>query len=183
MAISPSNGDYIYTGSTEGEIWRTDDGGSSWLRVDGGLTPGSTVSSISVDPNNPRRILVSYSSTDLGFDKLWECKNTSASPPVWGTPTGLVAPNLLPNIPVNAIARHPDHGKTYWYVATDIGVFATENSGDRWFDMTQPFGLPQIEVTDLRVNDSKYLFASTYGRGFWRIKVLPSSNKVSLKAH
>jgi photosystem II stability/assembly factor-like uncharacterized protein len=173
MAIAPSNGNRIYTGSRDREIWMTTDAGLTWERIDDMVTPDATVSGISVDPINPSRILVCYSSSSDEFVKVWECKNTLANPRVWGTPTGINIGEKLPNVPVNALARHPIAGSSYWYAATDIGVFGTANQGKKWFDMTQPLGLPQVEVTDLRVNKLHYLYASTYGRGFWRIKAAP----------
>jgi len=173
MAIAPSDGNRIYTGSTDREIWMTTNAGASWTRIDDLVTPNYTVAAFSVDPNNPSRILVGYSSSSQSYDKLWECPNTLANPRIWQTPVGVNIGEMLPNVPINAIARHLGEGQTHWYVGTDIGVFGTVNAGNKWFDMTRPLGLPRVEVTDLKVNKLKYLYASTYGRGFWRIKALP----------
>jgi photosystem II stability/assembly factor-like uncharacterized protein len=151
------------------------DAGQSWERIDGGATPCATVSSVSMDRTDRSRILVGYSATDTSFDKLWECADTQANPRVWTAPTGRGPGDdtLLPNVPVNAIARHHTTGDTDWYVATDIGVFGTNDEGDVWKDMTRPLGLPRVEVTDLRVHKNNYLFAATWGRGFWRLRLAP----------
>jgi hypothetical protein len=78
----------------------------------------------------------------------------------------------LPKVPINAVARNPSSPKTHWYAGTDIGVFGTDNAGVKWYNMTNPLGLPNVEVTDLKaMPKTHFLYASTFGRGFWRIKM------------
>jgi uncharacterized repeat protein (TIGR01451 family) len=73
----------------------------------------------------------------------------------------------LPNIPANGIAIDPALVNTY-YVATDIGVFKTNNGGSTWSLLGR--GLPQVTVLGVSIhNPTRTLRASTHGRSIWDI--------------
>ena len=76
----------------------------------------------------------------------------------------------LPDVPLNAIVRDIDSPENTWFVATDIGVFYTSDSGGTWGNATAPLGLPNAQVNDLKaVPLTRSLYAATYGRGLWKI--------------
>ena len=57
------------------------------------------------------------------------------------------------------------------YVATDVGVFNSDNGGTTW--STVGSKLPNVPVTDLEyVANSNSLYAATFGRGIFSL-VLP----------
>jgi PKD repeat protein len=157
-----------YTGSSSGQIWRTKDvlaAAPSWTNVTSNY-PGGYVSDIAVDPLDAERVYV----TRGGFNqsRLWRSTNGGAS---WdGTATG------LPNVPANAVAVDPLDGRRV-FVGNDVGVFESIDYGATF----QPFslGLPLgVVVTDLEIDDSPYtLVAGTYGRGAWRVDLLPVPNQ------
>ncbi|GEM_PF-4020297 len=51
LAISPSNPQIMYGGTSKGEVWRSDDGGEFWLRASSATS--NAVNRIVVDPRNP----------------------------------------------------------------------------------------------------------------------------------
>src|SRR5262249_49484395 len=81
----------------------------------------------------------------------------------------LSAPAVLPNVPVNDIVVDPDNQGTL-YIATDIGVFYSTDSGGTW---TQPgAGLPTVVVQAVRLHrKARILRAATHGRGMWDLSV------------
>ncbi len=179
FAVARSDGDFIYTGSKDGELWMTDDGGQTWERIDDGVLPDSSYADISIDPQDPRSVLVGFrgSWTD---DKLFQCADTTAANRVWKLVEG-AGQDALPGFPVNAIARHPMSPKKHWFVGTDVGVYGTRDGGQTWIDMTTGLGLPNVYVTDLSVvrnGNVSYLFASTYGRGIWRLRLEPVAGEI-----
>jgi photosystem II stability/assembly factor-like uncharacterized protein len=56
------------------------------------------------------------------------------------------------------------------YVSGDAGVFASQDGGTTWLDLT--LNLPSVMVVDLAYREAdKGLFVATYGRSIWRIKL------------
>src|SRR5205823_6005829 len=127
VAIHGYPGEQIYSGSVDGQLWVTPDGGSSWTEIDGG-SPGLPAASISyIVVNNPgagssSTVYVGYSGTGTGH--LYSCASPYAAPRVWTKLDGTGA-NALPDISLNAIALDINDPINTIYVGTDIGVFYT----------------------------------------------------------
>lgn len=169
IGMGASNPNRIYTGSKDGELWMTSNGGASWTRIDTGNPglPVGSIGAISVNPTNSRQILVGFENSVPGA-KLYECIDTLANPRVWISREG-VNPKQMPNMPINAIARHPASPAKHYYVGNDVGVFGTFDGGKSWFDLGPNGSLPNVEVTDLKVQaPTNLIYAATYGRGVWR---------------
>ena len=169
IGMGASNSQRIYTGSKDGELWMTSNGGNNWTRIDSGnpSLPIGSIGAISVNPNNSRSVLVGFENSVPGA-KLWECTDTTADPRVWIARSG-IAPKQMPDIPINAIARNPSAPSTHFYVGNDVGVFGTYDGGISWFDLGPSASLPNVEVTDLKVQaPTNLIYAATYGRGVWR---------------
>jgi hypothetical protein len=171
IAVAPSDSNRIYTGSNDGHVWMTTNAGSSWTQINTGSPglPNRAVTSISVNPANASDILVGVSGT--GTPHLYRCSNTLAGTRVYSSVSGSGSASL-PDVPLNEIARDFAAPATTWWVATDIGVFMTENSGATWFNATEPLGLPNVQVNGIRaVSGTGYMNVATYGRGIWRLRL------------
>jgi len=84
----------------------------------------------------------------------------------------------LPDISLNDVSRDPVDPANTFYVATDVGVFATTDAGSTWYNATQPLGLPNVQCNAIQANDrlprgTGFLNVATYGRGMWRL-LLPN---------
>lgn len=55
LAVHPTNPDIVYVGVAAGGIWKTTDGGNTWVDKSGGLNL-LTFGAIAIDPNNPNTI-------------------------------------------------------------------------------------------------------------------------------
>jgi len=169
VAIGDSN--LLYAGTGNGRVWRSTDFGANWTRIDrqgqtGGL-PNRYVTKILVNPANKNDVWVTVSGT--GTDHVWRCSDTSAGTPTWVSVSG-TGGTALPNVPTNDIAIDNTDANT-WYVATDIGIWRTRNSGASWDDFGSTAGIPNTQVNKLvSVPGSKAMFAATFGRGMWRFK-------------
>ena len=169
LAIAPSDSNRIYTGSSDGQLWMTTNGGTSWkqINLNSVTLPLRTITSISISPTNPSDILVGLSGT--GTSHLYRCLNTGATTPVYAS-VGGSGTNSLPDLPLNAVARDLDNPIATWWVGTDNGVYQTIDSGLTWTNAGSSYGLPNVIVDDLvAVPGTRYLNAGTYGRGIWRI--------------
>lgn len=73
----------------------------------------------------------------------------------------------LPDIPVNALALHPDDDNTI-FAGSDIGVFVSLDGGASWARYSD--ALPRTEVLDMEVHRAaRKLRIATYGRSAWEI--------------
>jgi hypothetical protein len=55
ILVHPSNPDIIYAGAATGGIWKTTDGGQSWVSLDD-FMPTQVIGSLAMDPSNPNTI-------------------------------------------------------------------------------------------------------------------------------
>ncbi len=183
IAVAPSDGNRIYTGSSDGRVWMTPDAGSTWTRIDSGTTslPNRWVTGIAVDPANRDRILVTVSGTGTGH--LWQCTDTLAAARTWIDRSGTGGSGLA-DIAADTVAIDPASPATNWYVGNDVGVFMTSDGGGSWSNATGPLGLPNVQVNRLEiVPGTGYLMAATWGRGIWRIALGTPAATFAISGH
>lgn len=174
VAVAPSNGDVIYTGSDDGRVFVSTNAGGSFRNINTSSLPNRAITSISVNPTNPNDILVTLSGT--GTKHVFQCANTSAAAPSYTSIDGTVTAGL-PDVPANIIERDPFKPTQTLYVGTDIGVFSSGDGGKTWGNATVPLGLPNVQVNSLSANaKTGQLSAGTYGRGIWSINLGTASN-------
>ncbi len=169
-AAAPSNGNYIYAGTSDGLFYYSANGGTSFTRIDqqgqGGL-PQRAITDVAVDYTDPKKVFVTVSGT--GTRHVYRCDNVTSRRPAWVSIGG------LPDIYTNAIEilNRPNPskpGKLEMFVGTDIGVFYTDDSGSNWYNASRTMGLPTVDVRDITYRPSTgYLHIATYGRGMWRL--------------
>jgi uncharacterized protein (TIGR03437 family) len=163
IAIAPGVSNTIYTGSTNGRVWVTTDGGQSWTERTAGL-PARAVMAVAVDPADPGTVYVGLSSFGTGH-----VYKSTAGGSNWTNISG-----NLPDTPVNDIVVDPDLPDTL-YLATDIGVLFTTDGGQTW--NTLGTGLPRVVVHGIKLHRaSRTLRAATHGRSMWDITLAPVGN-------
>ncbi|PLX03699.1 MAG: glycosyl hydrolase [Marinilabiliales bacterium] len=160
ISVSPLDQDYIYTGSDDGTVYFTSDGGLSWNKISDDL-PERWISSVAADPFDKNKVYVTLS----GY--RWDEYIPHVLMSEDNGETWLDISANLPEAPVNEIVTDPEK-PGYLYVATDMGVYYTSSQGETW-DITST-GMPFIIVTDLRLhNPTRKLIAATYGRGMYKL--------------
>lgn len=155
---SPHEKGVLWTGSDDGLVHLTRDGGKTWLNVTPkGLTE-CLINAIEVSPHNPATAYIAttrykfndhapalYITTDYG--KNWV--NISA-----GIPKGAYT----------RVVREDDKRKDLLFAGTETGLYISWTGGKTW----EPFqlNLPVTPITDLRVHQGD-LIVATMGRSFW----------------
>jgi len=154
----------IYVGTENGRIYRLDLAGGAWSNpVARGRPATGFVSDILVDPSNPNRLWVAYSSAGSGAvgGRIFRSDNAGVN---WQDVSA-----GLPNIAFNAIEIDPLNPDTV-FVAADVGVYRSTNAGVVWTSFNN--GLPNALVKDLLFHSrSRLLRAATQSRGVWEIAV------------
>jgi len=162
IAVAPSDSTTIYAGTDDANLWVTRNNGSLWTKINTDL-PQRWVTSINVANNNPMEVFVTYSGYRFN-DSIAHVYHSTDAGASWTSISG-----NLPDIPVNCILQDPEYSEIL-YLATDVGVYYTKDTGTTW----QMLGsmLPLVPVNELSIHsNSRYLFAATYGRSMYRIKI------------
>ena len=121
LAVAPSNNNYIYSGSDDGQVYVTKNGGTSWQKITTGL-PVLWTMFVKTDRTNPEIAYVGFSGYRYGFTDADIYKTTNA-----GTTWTRIS-NDLPQVPVDDLEIDPTDPNTL-YLATDIGVYYSTNGG------------------------------------------------------
>ena len=159
ISESPFQFGLIYTGSDDGLVYVTKDGGSSWVDISDSFPKDLWVSRVIASSHVKERVYVAlngyrwddfktylYVSEDYG--KTWES----------------IASNI-PDSPVNVIKEDPEN-ENILYTGTDNGLYVSFNRGESW----QIFGtdVPNVAVHDLVIQErEKDLVVGTHGRSIY----------------
>ncbi|MBK6428265.1 MAG: hypothetical protein IPF82_19380 [Blastocatellia bacterium] len=157
IGVSASNPDVIYTGSSQGKAYVSDDAGLTWRDVTAGL-PDRFITWIAVDRSNPSVAWLTLSGFRSGH--VFKTTNMGAT---WTDVSG-----QLPDIPANAALQDPLDPNTV-YVATDIGVFRSTAGGSGWESLQA--GMPATLCIAMASHPSGIVQVATYGRGAYELGV------------
>ncbi|MFK7807250.1 MAG: T9SS type A sorting domain-containing protein [Saprospiraceae bacterium] len=153
---SPVDASVLYAGTTDGNVWRSTNTGSSWTNITGGL-PNRYVTCIKADPNNPNDVYVSHSGYKYN-EEIDHIHYSSDQGTTWTDISG-----DLPQMGINHIEVMPNNNGNVIFVATDAGVYATLNGGNSWDRLGT--GFPFVTTYDLDLNvANNLLIAGTFGR-------------------
>jgi photosystem II stability/assembly factor-like uncharacterized protein len=160
MAVSKSNPIVMYA-TSGGLVYRSTNGGVNFTSVSAGL-PTRTITSIYVHPDSQNVALVTFSG--FGAGKVYKTTNGGTS---WTNISG-----NLPDTPINDILIYYPGGPTSTYlVATDVGVFITNDYGATWSELAD--GLPNTVAMHLDYNASgNKIRVGTHGRGAYETSIV-----------
>ncbi|HEX6201182.1 MAG TPA: hypothetical protein VF150_13030, partial [Thermoanaerobaculia bacterium] len=172
IALSPHEEGVIWTGSDDGLVHLTRNGGESWEDVTPPELPESQINAIEVSPHDPAKAYVAVTRYKLGDYRPYAFK-TSDYGATWTAIAG--------GIPEGAgawmrVVREDPERPGLLYAGTETGAWVSFDDGERW----QPLelGLPVVPVTDLAVADGD-LVAATQGRSFWVLDDLSPLRQVA----
>ncbi|MFT4830597.1 MAG: photosystem II stability/assembly factor-like uncharacterized protein [Psychroserpens sp.] len=158
MIESPHEKGVFWTGSDDGLVHITKNGGESWENVTPKGLQECLVNAIEVSPHDPGTAYIAttrykfndytpglYKTTDYG--KSWT--NISSGIP-YGSFTRVV--------------REDATRKDLLYAGTEKGIYLSWNGGKNWESFQ--LNLPKTPITDLKVHNDN-LIVATSGRSFW----------------
>lgn len=153
----------LYTGSDDGKVYSSDNGGGSWNDLSAGLPTNLWVSRVVASSHNKERVYLTlngYRNDDFKA-YVYRSEDRGAS---WTS----IAANL-PDSPVNVIQEDAKN-EAVLYLGTDQGAYVSLNEGASWeaFDT----GLTTAAVHDMVVqNEAGHLLVGTHGRSIFKADI------------
>ena len=158
---SPIQKGLIWTGSDDGLVHVTRDGGQKWENVTPKDMPNwMQINSIEASPHDPATAYFAgtmYKSDDFrpylyktgDFGKTWKKINSG-----------------IPATAFTRVIREDPNRRGLLYAGTETGIYVSFNDGESWQSLQ--LNLPVVPITDLAVHKrEKDLVAATQGRSFW----------------
>jgi len=181
--ITPSaNGDNLFYAMQGGGLFRVDSINSASFdtaiyplstdiptplvtrNIRGNLPSGRAITSISIDPNNPNRAIVTLGNYG-NSSYVYLSNNILSLSPTFTDITG-----NLPKMPVFdglILIDNPN----YFIIATEFGIWASDDNGTTWENQTN--GMPNVASYIIRQYEFKpwkgpQIYVATHGRGFFK---------------
>jgi photosystem II stability/assembly factor-like uncharacterized protein len=162
ISVSPLDGNIIYVGTDDGNVWVTSNGGQDWTKISATL-PKRWITRVVADLNDASTAYVCLSGF-RHFENIAHIYKTTDKGQSWTSMSG-----NLPDVPVNDLIPDPANALSF-FIATDAGIFATYDGGQTWEVFGS--GLPNVPVLDLRFHaPTRTMSAATYGRAMYKIQV------------
>jgi photosystem II stability/assembly factor-like uncharacterized protein len=159
VEFDPSNSNTVYIGAADGGVWKSTDGGATWLpKFD--AQPTLSVGDIAIDRGNPQIVYVATSDAfgyglpfwggtySVGVRKSMDGGSTWAA-------TGLTW-TVGQNRTIRRLVIHPSNGKIL-LAATSNGLFRTQDAGATW---TQIWATSTFDV-EFQHDNGDVVYATT----------------------
>ncbi len=158
IARSPHEKGVIWTGSDDGYVYVTRDGGANWKNVTPNGLAECLINAIEVSPHDKATAYIATTRYKFNDHRPGLYKTTDY---------GAHWTKIDNGIPANAftrVVREDDVRRDLLFAGTERGLFISWDGGQNW----SPFqlNLPMTPVTDLRIHKGN-LIAATSGRAFW----------------
>ncbi len=158
VAESPHEKGVIWTGSDDGLVQLTRDGGATWKNVTPAGLAECLINAIEVSPFDKATAYIA--TTRYKFDDhapgLYKTTNYGE--------TWTKIDSGIPDGAFTRVVREDDVRRDLLFAGTERGVFISWNGGADWSSFQ--LNLPVTPITDLRVHKGN-LIAATSGRSFW----------------
>ena len=153
----------LYTGSDDGLVYRSQDGGGSWTRISDTFPKNLWVSRVAASKHEKNRVYVSLNG--YRWDDFTPYLFVSED---YGTTWKSIAAGI-PTSPINVILEDPAN-ENLLFVGTDNGLYASLDRGATWQLMNN--GMPNVAVHDLVIQpEAAHLIVGTHGRSIYKADI------------
>jgi hypothetical protein len=166
---SPVQAGTIWTGSDDGLVYVSRDGGKNWSNV----TPPASmmpewiqINSIEASPNDPATAYVAATMYKWDDNRPYLYR-TSDYGKTWKKIV-----NGIPETTFTRVIREDPNKRGLLYAGTETGMYISFDNGEHW--QSFQLNLPIVPITDLAIQKrERELVVATQGRAFWILDDLP----------
>jgi photosystem II stability/assembly factor-like uncharacterized protein len=166
---SPVQAGTIWTGSDDGMVQISRDGGKNWSNV----TPSSSImpewiqiNSIEASPHDAGTAYVAATMYKWDDNKPYLYRTSDYGKTWKKITTG------IPDTTFTRVIREDPNKRGLLYAGTETGMYVSFDNGDHWQSLQ--LNLPVVPITDLAIQKrEKELVVATQGRSFWILDDLP----------
>ena len=155
---SPHEAGVIYTGSDDGLLYLTKDGGETWTNITPKNLNETLINSIEVSPHDPATVY--FAATRYKFNdftpEIYKSENYGKT---WKLITNGIAQNSY-----TRVIREDTQRKDLLFAGTFDGLYVSFDGGKQWQSLQ--LNLPVTPITDIAVAHDDVVIA-TQGRSFW----------------
>lgn len=151
IGIETTNTDHIIVGSPTGGVWKTTDGGSTWIPLTDDYTTVD-VYSLEISPYNNQHY-------------LWGSTSGRVFQSLDGGATWAGTGNIGGSGRISRIQFHPTDPTVVYAVSESVGLYRSTNSGNTWTAVSGASGEPGYDV-EFKPNDPSTIYFS--GRNVYR---------------
>ncbi len=162
IAESPLNANYVYAGTSDGNVWRSSDACSTWSKISANL-PNRYVTKIIASNTNQHVVFVAHSGYKDN-DNIPHIHKSTDNGTTWTDISGNLPPFAVNDIELS------NQNDSLIFIATDGGVYFTMDMGVTWNRLGTNFPLFQVYDIELEPGTQK-LIAATFARSIWSIGV------------
>ncbi|MEZ4415439.1 MAG: glycosyl hydrolase [Gemmatimonadota bacterium] len=157
IAPSPVDRNVIWTGSDDGLVQVTQDGGRTWTNVTPAL-PEAMINAVEASPHEAGAAYIAVTRYKFNDFAPMAYKTTDFGRTWTAIADGIPAEHWV------RVIREDSERRGLLYLGTELGIFVSFDDGAHWQSLQ--LGLPLTPITDLKVHQGD-LLASTQGRAFW----------------
>jgi hypothetical protein len=151
----------IWTGSDDGLVYITKDGGENWTNVTpSGMPEWIMINSLEVDPFNKGGLYIAATMYKSGDYRPYLYRTLD-----YGN-TWVKITNGIDEGHFTRVVRADPKRKGLLYCGTESGMYISFDNGQSW--QAWQLNLPIVPITDLTIKNNN-LIAATQGRSFWLI--------------
>ena len=165
ISESPFRFGLLYTGSDDGLVHVSRDGGGSWKQVSGSFPKDLWVSRVAASKHLEGRVYAALNG--YRWDDFTPYIYVSED---YGQSWKSIAKGI-PASPVNVILEDP-RNENLLFAGTDLGLYVSLDRGMSWNAMQN--GMPHVAVHDLVIQpEEKHLLVGTHGRSIYKADIAP----------
>ena len=163
IAFSPLSDNIIWTGSDDGLVYVTTDGGGHWSQVrPPALATWSTITCIEPSHTDAGTAYMAASRYEWNDFHPYVYKTTDYGKHWTEITTGLPADQYIESV------RQDPGNPDLLFVGTSATVFMSLDGGSQWLPLG--LNLPPVRVTDVGIQSAQHtVVLSTFGRAFWAL--------------
>ena len=165
ISESPFEFGVIYTGSDDGKIQLTKNGGANWTDLSAGLPQDLWVSRVVASEHKKERVYATLNGYRWDDFKVYVYKSDNYGQ-TWENISG-----NIPMSPVNVIVEDPKKDNVL-YVGTDNGAYVSLDGGSSYQAFAK--GLPAVATHDIKIQKREnHLLLGTHGRSIYKTDITP----------